>query len=99
MNHPEPTPPPLPQPAAFSAFELKAGVVYEVTTPFEDFDGVTYPAGDRWEFLSQNFFPYDAGLTLYVRRAGSGEGTIRLQDYDEAQGRIIGRFSEYVRRV
>ncbi|MDB6077777.1 MAG: hypothetical protein JWO82_1524, partial [Akkermansiaceae bacterium] len=64
--------------SGFSAFELEEGALYEVIAAFEDFDGATHPAGDRWRYLSRNYFPYDAGLTLYVEREGN-PATIRLQ--------------------
>ena len=83
---------------SFSAFELEPGAIYEVTQPFDDFDGGTHPVGERWRFVSQNFFPYDAGLTLMVV-FGDRPGSIRLQDYDEAQGKLLARFSDYVRVV
>jgi hypothetical protein len=83
-------------PTHFSAFELKPGMRYRVMVPFVDFDGQEHQAGESWVYQSRNFLPYEAGLTLYV--SGSGSMTnIRLQDYPEAQGAIIGRFHEHVR--
>jgi hypothetical protein len=82
----------------FSAFELEEGALYEVIAPFEDFDGAVHPAGDRWRYRSRNYFPYDAGLTLYIEREGK-PATLRLQDYPEAQGPVIDAFHQYVRCV
>jgi hypothetical protein len=58
-------------PRHFSAFELEPGAPYEVSTPFEDYDGGIHPAGESWRFLSHNYFPYDAGLTLYISSLGA----------------------------
>ena len=83
----------------FSAFELEPGATYEVITAFEDFDGTAYAPGLRLRSRSHNFFPYDAGLTLYMEKEDGGEITVRLQDYQESQGGIISEFHRYVRRV
>lgn len=83
-------------PTHFSAFELKPGMRYRVTASFVDFDGQEHKAGESWVYQSRNFLPYEAGLTLYVSESGSMTN-IRLQDYPESQGAIIGRFHEHVR--
>lgn len=79
----------------FSAFELKPGVKYRVILAFTDFDGRVHPVGESWRYESRNYFPYDAGMCLNVSEAGTMT-SIRFQDYREAQGGIIDRFSDYV---
>ena len=80
----------------FSAFDLAPGMHYEVKVPFKDFDGQLHPVGERFRYESRNYLPYDAGMTLNVSDAGAMT-SIRLQDYPEAQGAIIDRFSEFVK--
>ncbi len=82
----------------FSAFELKPGVKYRVVLAFTDFDGRVHPVGETWHYESRNYFPYDAGMCLNVSEAGPMT-SIRFQDYKEAQGEIIDRFSDYVSEV
>jgi len=82
----------------FSAFDLVPSGIYRVVAPFIDFDGNVHPVAECWRYSSHNFVPYVAGLTLNVERDGAN-GTIRLQDYPEAQGAIIDSFSEFVMKI
>ena len=84
-------------PARFNAFTMEPAA-YRVIRQFEDFDGGIHPVGETWRYLDRNFFPYDAGLTLYIEKDGQSR-SIRLQDYQEAQGPIIDGFGEYVEWV
>jgi Domain of unknown function (DUF3601). len=85
--------------SSFTAFDLLVGTAYEVILPFEDFDGVTHPIGERWKFLSKSFLPYDAGLTLFIEVEEGKQSSIRLQDYPEAQGPVIDHFAVHVKSV
>jgi hypothetical protein len=80
---------------AFSAFELKPNSTYRVLVPFTDFDGTIHPIGECWRYHRRDFLPYHAGLTLHIE-GSTGLQTIRLQDYPEAQGEVVSRFSKYV---
>ena len=80
----------------FSAFELKPNYVYRVFVSFTDFDGGVHPVGESWCYESKNFLPYHAGLSLNVK-GDNGLRCIRLQDYPEAQGDIVTRFSDFVK--
>jgi hypothetical protein len=82
----------------FSAFELKPGARYRVMKSFIDFDRLEHPVGETWRYESRNYFPYDAGMCLNVSKAGTMT-CIRFQDYREAQGEIIDRFSNYVSEI
>ncbi len=84
-------------PSRFSAFTMEPAS-YRVIAEFTDFDGKVHPVGEAWRYLERNFFPYDAGLTLYIEQDDE-KRSIRLQDYEEAQGPIIDHFWQYVERV
>jgi len=79
----------------FTAVALTSRRNYRVVATFVDYDGITHPIGESWRFLSHNFLPYEDGLTLNIERGGK-EGSIRLQWRDEAQGKIIDEFSNFV---
>jgi hypothetical protein len=79
----------------FSAFELKPGSSYRVKASFIDHEGSVHPVGESWRFESHAFIPYHAGLSLNVTDA-RGTRQILLQDYPEAQGKIVAHFSDYV---
>ncbi len=81
---------------SFSAFELKANYVYRVIVSFTDYDGSVHPVGESWCYESRSFLPYHAGLSLNVQ-GDHGLRCIRLQDYPEAQGDIVARFSDFVK--
>lgn len=83
---------------AFGAFSLVEGATYRVVQEFKDHSGIVHPVGETFRYLSKNFFPYDAGLTLFIEMDGK-ERTIRLQDYPEEQGPIVDGFSKYVEFV
>ena len=79
----------------FTGADLIPGRNYRVVRAFTDYDGSLHPVGEQWRFVQKNFLPYEDGLSLFVEQDGQTV-QIRLQWRDEAQGQIIGRFSEYV---
>ena len=82
----------------FTAADLIPGSTYRVATAFVDYDGIPHPIGERWQFLSKDFLPYEDGLTLHVERDGV-RVSFRLQWRPETQGRIIDDFSELVEEL
>ncbi len=78
--------------------ELQPGGTYEVVVPFTDYDHILHPVGERWEFETTNFLPYDDGLTLHVRRHGMAL-VYRLQLRPEEQQEIADKFGRYVTEV
>lgn len=79
----------------FSAAELVPGQAYTVIAAFQDYDGITHSAGERWRYVGKNFLPYEDGLTLIVEKDGQ-VSQVRLQWRDESQGQLIDNFSSFV---
>jgi len=74
---------------------LVVGSSYRVAKSFKDFDGDSITAGDTWVYLGVSFFPYEAGISLFVSFDNEQEWVIRLQDYPESQGEIVDYLSDY----
>jgi hypothetical protein len=87
-------PPPNPD-GKFTAFELWPQARYRVVTAFVDYDSIEHEVGERWTFLRKAFLPYEDGLSLFVEQNGQ-EVHIRLQSRNDAQGHIVGAFSDFV---
>ena len=87
-------PPPNPD-GKFTAFELWPQAKYRVVTAFVDYDNIKHEVGERWTFLRKAFLPYEDGLSLFVEQDGQ-EVHIRLQSRNDAQGHIVGAFSDFV---
>ena len=85
-------------PTMLNIRDLQPGATYEVIAPFTDYDGIVHAVGERWEFATTNFLPYDDGLTLHVRRQGRPL-VYRLQTRPEAQLQITEDFGCYVTLV
>lgn len=77
---------------------MTPGKAYRVIAEFKDYDGRIHPIGETWSYTSHDFLPYDDGLTLHTMDHGK-KSTIRMQWRDEAQGRIIDKFSDFVEEI
>lgn len=74
---------------------LVRGHQYSVLRSFQDFDAGVHLPGETWIFLGKSFFPYEDGLSLFVRCDGV-DYQLRFQWRDEAQGPIISELGEYI---
>lgn len=74
---------------------LSQGEWYAVQREFSDYDGVTHPVGEVWEFIGSNFVPYHDGLSLFARINGE-EQQVRLQWSPEEQATVIEGLDEYL---
>jgi len=78
---------------------LRAGKLYRVVRPFTDFDGHVHAVGEQWAFLGAALVPYHDGLSLFVSPDGLNEWHIRMRWANDAQGRVIDAFGEYVEKI
>jgi hypothetical protein len=77
---------------------MTPGKTYHVIAEFKDYDGRTHSIGETWSYTGHDFLPYDDGLTLHALREGT-KSVIRMQWRNEAQGRIIDKFSDFVEEI
>lgn len=74
---------------------LCRGERYVVQRAFADYDRITHPVGEVWEFIGSNFVPYHAGLSLFAMINGKEE-QVRLQWSPEEQATVIEALGEYL---
>lgn len=74
---------------------LKRGDKYRVCREFTDYDGVTHPVGEVWDFIGSNLVPYHEGLSLFAKIGGE-EQQVRLQWTPEEQEGLIDALDEYL---
>ena len=80
----------------FGEITLRPGARYRVILEFRDVDGKPHCLGEEWIFLGYDFFPYDAGYTLFVLSTVGAESVIRMQDHPQEQEHILKSFHQYV---
>lgn len=84
------------KPLELDRITLVPGVRYRIENSFRDVDSKLLAAGEEWTFVGYDFFPYDAGYTLF---AESKHGTcviMRLQDHEQEQAGILRAFDQFV---
>jgi hypothetical protein len=74
---------------------LIPGQKYILIKSFTDYDGRIHEAGETWIFKGTDFLPYEDGLTVKIEANGSSS-SFRMQWQDDAQGKIIDNFKEYI---
>ena len=84
------------KPLALDKITLVPGVRYRIATSFRDVDCKPHTAGEEWTFVGYDFFPYDAGYTLFAESADGSSVIIRLQDHEQEQASILREFDQFV---
>ncbi|MDR2136536.1 MAG: DUF3601 domain-containing protein [Treponema sp.] len=75
---------------------LIEGEIYTVINEFTDYDGVEHPVGEQFEFDIFDYFPYDSGYTLYIKK-NEEDKVIRLKDHQNHQAHVVWLIGRYIK--
>jgi hypothetical protein len=88
----------MPEESALYISSLTSGETYIVIKEFTDYDGVKHPVGEKFEFDVYDYFPHDAGYTIYVRMDGKDKA-IRLGNHEKRQAHVVRALGKYVKTL
>ena len=84
------------KPLELETITLVPGVRDRIANYFRDADCKLHSAGEEWTFVGYDFFPYDAGYTIFAESKDGTYVVMRLQDHEQEQASILRVFDQFV---